>query len=434
MSYESTLEYIHSNAWQRSAPGLARIRALMAALGNPQSGLKFVHVAGTNGKGSTCAMLASCLRAAGYKVGLFTSPFINRFNERMQVNGVPIPDEELEAVTDLVRPHADAMADPPTEFELITAIGLVWFARQRCDIVVLEVGLGGLMDSTNVIGCPEAAVITALGLDHTALLGDTLDKIAAEKAGIIKPGCEVAYYGSTPEADAVVQAACAANNAVLHKADFDALRVGRSGLDSIEFYYDGIGCEPDPVRLPLVAAYQPRNAAVAITALRILQRRGWRISDEVIRTGLETVSWPGRFEVLRRDPVFLLDGSHNPQGVRATAESLRATFPQQKFIFLISIMKDKDAADMLSVLAPLAQRFVAVAANIYRAMPAAELADRIRAYGCAAEAADAIPEGVALALRRSAEADNAPVCALGTLYFSGEVRQAVHATAAETGR
>lgn len=421
MSYESTLEYIHSNAWQRSAPGLQRIRPLMAALGNPQNGLRFVHVAGTNGKGSTCAMLAACLRAAGYRVGLFTSPFINRFNERMQVNGVPIPDDELEQVTDFVRPHADAMPEPPTEFELITAIGLCWFARQRCDIVVLEVGLGGRMDSTNVIPCPEVAVITALGLDHTALLGDTLEQIAAEKAGIIKPGCHVVYYGSTPEADAVVAAACAANGAVLHRPDFAALQVGQCGLDWIEFSFDGFA----GVKLPLVASYQPRNAAVAITALRVLQQKGWQIPDEAIRTGLETVSWPGRFEVLGRAPVFLLDGSHNPQGVRATAESLRATFPGQKFVFLMSIMKDKDAADMLSVLAPLAECFVAVEANIYRAMPAAELADRIRACGARAEAAESIPAGVALALRRSAEHADAPVCALGTLYFSGEVRAAV---------
>ena len=370
-------------------------------------------------------MLASCLRAAGYRVGLFTSPFINRFNERMQVNGVPIPDDELEAVTDFVRPHADAMPQPPTEFELITAIGLVWFARQQCDIVVLEVGLGGLMDSTNVIGCPEAAVITALGLDHTALLGDTLDKIAAEKAGIIKPGGDVVYYGSTPEADAVMLAACEKNNAALHRPDFAALQVGQCGLEQIEFSFGGF----EKIKLPLVASYQPRNAAVAITVLQLLQKKGWRIPDEAIRTGLETVRWPGRFEVLRRDPVFLLDGSHNPQGVSATAESLRATFPGQKFIFLLSIMKDKDAADMLSVLAPLAQRFVAVEANIYRAMPAAELADRIRVYGCMAEAAGDIAQGVALALRRSAEAGGAPVCALGTLYFSGDVRAAVQQTA-----
>ena len=370
-------------------------------------------------------MLASCLRAAGYRVGLFTSPFINRFNERMQVNGVPIPDDELEAVTDFVRPHADAMPQPPTEFELITAIGLVWFARQQCDIVVLEVGLGGLMDSTNVIGCPEAAVITALGLDHTALLGDTLDKIAAEKAGIIKPGGDVVYYGSTPEADAVMLAACEKNNAALHRPDFAALQVGQCGLEQIEFSFGGF----EKIKLPLVASYQPRNAAVAITVLQLLQKKGWRIPDEAIRTGLETVRWPGRFEVLRRDPVFLLDGSHNPQGVRATAESLRATFPGQKFIFLLSILKDKDAADMLSVLAPLAQRFVAVEANIYRAMPAAELADRIRVYGCMAEAAGDIAQGVALALRRSAEAGGAPVCALGTLYFSGDVRAAVQQTA-----
>lgn len=420
MSYESTLAYIHAVQWVGSRPGLVRIRALLAALGDPQKTLRFVHVAGTNGKGSTCAMLAACLQAAGYRVGLFTSPFLNRFNERIQVDGVPIPDEELEAVTDAVRPFADAMADPPTEFELICAIGMVYFARQRCDIVVLEVGLGGALDPTNVIDPPECAVITALGYDHVRELGPTLGRIAAAKAGIIKPGCPVVYYGGEPEADAVVRRACADAGAPLHPVPFDRLRVGESTLDAITFSFDGL----DDVHLPLIGAYQPRNAAAAITALRLLRGRGWALPDAAIRTGLEHTAWPGRFEVLRRRPVFLLDGSHNPQGVRATAESLCRTFPGRKFTFLLSIMADKDSADMLSVLAPLAERFVTVAAHTPRALPAPELAARIRALGCPAEAAASIEEGVALALRR---ADGGVVCALGTLYFSGDVRRAVDA-------
>ncbi len=420
MSYESTLAYIHAVQWVGSRPGLARIRTLLAALGNPQKTLRFVHVAGTNGKGSTCAMLAACLQAAGYRVGLFTSPFLNRFNERIQVDGVPIPDEELEAVTDAVRPFADAMADPPTEFELICAIGMVYFARQRCDIVVLEVGLGGALDRSVVFDPPECAVITAVGYDHVRELGPTLAQIAAAKAGIIKPGSPVVYYGSEPEADAVVRSACAAAGAPLHPVPFDRLQVGESTLDAITFSFDGL----DGVHLPLIGAYQPRNAAAAITALRLLRQRGWALPDAAIRTGLEHTAWPGRFEVLRRRPVFLLDGSHNPQGVRATAESLRRTFPGRKFTFLLSIMADKDSADMLSVLAPLAERFVTVAAHTPRALPAPELAARIRALGCPAEAAATIENGVALALRR---ADGGVVCALGTLYFSGDVRRAVDA-------
>ena len=191
MNYEQAMEYIHAVQWAGHKPGLSRTRTLLAALGDPHKQLRFVHVAGTNGKGSTAAMLASCLQAAGYRVGLFTSPFINRFNERIQVDGQQIPDEELVRLVEQVQPAADAMADVPTEFEIITALGMLYFARKQCDIVVLEVGLGGTLDSTNVIENPECAVITALGMDHVRELGPTLADIAAAKAGIIKPGCPV---------------------------------------------------------------------------------------------------------------------------------------------------------------------------------------------------------------------------------------------------
>lgn len=188
MDYTSALAYIHAVQWVGHKPGLTRTRTLLAALGDPHKQLRFVHVAGTNGKGSTVAMLSACLQAAGYRVGMFTSPFINRFNERIQINGQSIPDQDLVALVERIRPTADSMADVPTEFELITALGMLYFAQQHCDIVVLEVGLGGTLDSTNVIDPPECAVITALGLDHTQQLGPTLADIAAAKAGIIKEG------------------------------------------------------------------------------------------------------------------------------------------------------------------------------------------------------------------------------------------------------
>ena len=194
MNYEQAMEYIHAVQWAGHKPGLTRTRTLLAALGDPHKQLRFVHVAGTNGKGSTAAMMASCLQAAGYRVGLYTSPFINRFNERIQINGVQIPDEELVKLVEQVKPAADAMEDVPTEFEIITALGMLYFAQQKCEIVVLEVGLGGTLDSTNVIDAPECAVITALGMDHVKELGPTLADIAAAKAGIIKeelPGGEL---------------------------------------------------------------------------------------------------------------------------------------------------------------------------------------------------------------------------------------------------
>ena len=417
MSYESALEYIHAVRWQGHRPGLSRTRTLLAALGNPHKQLKFVHVAGTNGKGSTAAMLDSCLRAAGYHTGLFTSPFINRFNERIQVDGQPIGDEELEQLVERIRPAADAMAEVPTEFEVITALGMLYFAQKHCDIVVLEVGLGGELDSTNVIDPPECAVITALGMDHVKELGPTLADIARAKAGIIKPGSPVVSYGGAPEADTVIAAAAEAQGAPLTVVDFDRLRVGEGSLEALHFDFDGL----ENLTLPLVGSYQPRNAAVAITALRVLRGRGWRIPDEAIRQGLANVRWPGRFEVLRADPVFLLDGSHNAHGMRATVESLKARLPGQKFVFLLSIMADKDVDEMLDLLLPLADQFVTVTAHTPRALPAEELAGRIARRNGRAEAAGSSPEGVRRAIALAGEG---PVCALGTLYFSGEVRQA----------
>lgn len=423
MDYQSALEYIHAVQWAGHKPGLSRTRALLAALGSPQDKLKFVHVAGTNGKGSTAAMLASCLAAAGYKTGLYTSPFINRFNERIQINGAQIPDDALVRLVERIKPAADAMEDTPTEFEIITALGMLYFAGESCDIVVLEVGLGGALDSTNVITAPECAVITALGMDHVKELGPALADIARAKAGIIKDGCPVASYGGAPKADAVIRAEAAVHRAPLTEVDFTKLHVESGSLDAIYFSFDGF----EHIRLPLIGSYQPRNAALAITALRIMRAGGWRISDTAIRSGLEAVNWPGRFELLRRSPAFVLDGSHNPHGMRATVQSLKERFPGEKFVFLVSIMADKDSGEMLRLLAPLARRFVAVAAHTPRAMPADVLAARIRGLGCEAEAAPSIEAGVA----RAAElGGSGPVCALGTLYFSGDVRQAFNALTA----
>lgn len=419
MTYQETLQFIHSVRWQGSKPGLERTRTLLAALGDPQRRLNFVHVAGTNGKGSTCACLASILHAAGYRVGLYTSPFITRFNERFQVNGIPISDDDLCRTTEAIRPAAAAMDQPPTEFELITALAMVYFLQQRCDIVILEVGLGGALDSTNVIDCPELAVITAIGLDHTRELGDTFAQIAAAKAGIIKEGGTVVSYGQNPEADRVIARVCQEKHARLVLPDWDSLRIQAfaPACTVMDFgRFTGL-------RLPLLAAYQPYNAAMAITGALLLGERGWRISEQAIRTGIETVSWPGRFELLRAAPPFLLDGSHNPQGIRATAESLALRYPGEKWVFLIGVMADKDVSAMLQAIAPLARRFVAVTPGTPRAMAAEELAGRItRETGLPAEAAPSIPEGAAAALALAGSTGG--VCALGSLYFSQDIRQA----------
>ena len=416
MTYEEALSYIHSICWKGSKLGLDRTRELLGKLNDPQKELKFIHIAGTNGKGSTAAMLSSILEEAGYRVGLYTSPFINRFNERMQVNHQPIPDEELAALTEYVRPYADAMADSPTEFELITALAMVWFARQKCDIVVLEVGMGGELDSTNIIDVPEAAVIAAMGMDHVKELGPTMADIARAKAGIIKEGGRVVSYGGNPEADEVIAAVCRARNASLCQPDFSAIVPGDFSLEGQTFSYKGWR----GLRIPLVGAYQMNNAAVVLETVEVLRQRGWSVSDEAVRKGLADTRWPARFEVLRRDPVFIVDGGHNPHGIRATAESLRRLFPGRKITFVTGVMADKDVEHILGLIVPLADQFFTVRPDNPRAMDAGELARRIEAMGAKATACASVRDGVDRAIQ--AEGPHGVACALGSLYMSGEVR------------
>ena len=416
MTYEEALSYIHSICWKGSKLGLDRTRELLGKLDDPQKELKFIHIAGTNGKGSTAAMLSSILEEAGYRVGLYTSPFINRFNERMQVNHQPIPDEELAALTEYVRPHADAMADSPTEFELITALAMVWFARQKCDIVVLEVGMGGELDSTNIIDVPEAAVIAAMGMDHVKELGPTMADIARAKAGIIKEGGRVVSYGGNSEADEVIAAVCRARNASLCQPDFSAIVPGDFSLEGQTFSYKG-WCG---LRIPLVGAYQMNNAAVVLETVEVLRQRGWSVSDEAVRKGLADTRWPARFEVLRRDPVFIVDGGHNPHGIRATAESLSRLFPGRKITFVTGVMADKDVEHILGLIVPLAEQFFTVRPDNPRAMDAGELAARIEAMGAKATACASVQDGVDRAIQ--AEGPHGVACALGSLYMSGEVR------------
>ncbi len=416
MNYSEALSYIHSISWKGSVLGLGRTQELLHKLGNPQKRLRFIHIAGTNGKGSTAAMLSSVLQSAGYRAGLYTSPFINRFNERMQIDQQCISDDELAELTAEVKPIADGMADHPTEFELITAIGMVYFARHACDIVALEVGMGGALDSTNVIDVPEVAVITAMGTDHVRELGPTMADIACAKAGIIKAGGDVVSYGGNPEADAVFERICRERGARLHQPDFAAIVPGPFGLDWQRFSY---GAWKD-IRIPLAGSYQMQNAAVVLTTIGVLRNKGWKISDAAVHAGMAGTHWPARFEVLCHDPVFIVDGGHNPHGIRATADSLKRLFPDRRIVFLVGVMADKDVESILGLVAPLAERFFTVRPGNPRAMAADELARRIEKLGVPAEPCASVEEGVRRALALAWP--NGVACALGSLYMSGDVR------------
>jgi len=417
MNYNEALSYIHSICWKGSVPGLSRTQELLAKIGNPERKLKFIHIAGTNGKGSTATMLSSILEKGGVKVGLYTSPYINRFNERMQINHVCISDEEVAELTTFIQPHADSMSDVPTEFELITAIAMEYFARHECDVVVLEVGMGGALDSTNVIDTPELAIITAMGLDHTKELGENMAEIAANKGGIIKDNGDVVIYGQNEEAVPVFERICKEKNCRLFTPDYSALTAGEYSLDGQTFSYGSL----TDLRISLVGTYQLNNAAVVITAAQVLRDKGWPITDETIRAGLAEATWPARFEILQRNPVFIVDGGHNPHGILATAESLRRIFPGKTFTFVTGVMADKDVESILGLLVPMAKRFYTVRPQNPRAMKADVLAERIASLGVEAIPCESVADGVHKAIAFAGE--DGVVCAVGSLYMSGEVRE-----------
>ena len=415
MTLEEALHYIHAVCWKGSIPGLERINALLDEMGHPEQTLKFVHVTGTNGKGSTCAMIASVLRKAGYRTGLYTSPYITRFNERMQINGEMIPDEELCAITAEIKPLADRIFEQPTEFEMVTAIAFAWFARRQCDIVVCEVGMGGEFDATNVIGAPEAAVLCNIGLDHTEVLGDTLEKIAATKSGIIKSGCDAVLYRSTPGVEAVVEQRCSEVGAALHKVDFAGLHLRSRSLERQIFDFGGL----TGLHLPLLGEHQLHNAAVALTTLSVLQKRGWKITEDDIRQGFACVVWPGRFQIIGREPLFLIDGGHNPQCIQALAQNITDYLPGRPLTILTGVLGDKDYHCMYRSVADHAAEFITVTPDNPRALTAQELAGYLSSFGKPVTACDTVDEGVRLAIDHAGKSGT--VLCYGSLYLLGDV-------------
>ncbi|MEG1984757.1 MAG: folylpolyglutamate synthase/dihydrofolate synthase family protein [Oscillospiraceae bacterium] len=421
MNYNEALDYIHSISWRGSKLGLERTQELLEKLGNPEKELKFVHIAGTNGKGSIAAMTASILRKSGYKTGLFTSPAIQEFNERMQVNGEMIPQKELaELMTDYIRPNVEKMSDPTTEFEMMTCLALLWFKKCGCDIVVLEVGMGGEYDSTNVISCPLVAVISAIGLDHMAELGDTIEKIAFAKAGIIKHGGEVVINGNCPEANRVFAHVCNERSAGLTIPAYSTLVKSDSNFKGQYFSYKHY----NDLFIPLIGDYQPQNAAVAIETALLLKWMGYRITDVTIRAGLHDVKWPGRFELIGDKPTFIVDGGHNPHGIRGTVDSIKRFLPDTKPVILVGIMADKDVNAILQILCEVSDNFVTVTPDNPRAMKAEELCTKLLALGCTAQSCNTVESGIETAKRIAGE--SGAVVALGSLYMVGTIRKYYH--------
>lgn len=419
MTPEQAIEYIHSKFWKGSVPGLERISVLLEKMGNPQNDLKFVHIAGTNGKGSTAAMTASILRKAGYRTGLYTSPYIYRFHERIQIDGQQISDEDLVAVTEYVKPLAESMAETPTEFELVCAIAFEYYKRKNCDIVVLEVGMGGEFDATNTIKTPEVAVITNIGLDHTDYLGSTLEEIARTKAGIFKENGHAVIYRGAPSVEQVFEQVCAEKNISLKKADFDGLVLRSHDLFGQEF---DCGARKN-LQLPLLGDHQLHNAAVVLAVADTLKEIGWNITEENIYDGMRDVSWPGRFDIVSRDPLFIIDGGHNPQCVEALIKNIEDYLQGRKVIALTGVLADKDYGDMYQPVMPLVEQFVCITPDNPRKLEAEELAAHLQKAGAKAVACESTRAGVIKAMELSGQ-DGVVLC-FGSLYSIGAIHEAL---------
>ena len=414
MTYEEALEYIHSVVWMGSRPGLSRITELCSLIGDPQNDLSFIHIAGTNGKGSTTSMLSEICKASGLKVGTFTSPYVFRFNERMAVNGTPIDNEMLADIIEYIRPYADSMEDSPTEFELITAVGFEFFKRMNCDIVILEAGLGGRLDSTNIIPASKLSIITGIALDHTEILGDTTEKIAAEKAGIIKKGCPVLIGNCDDGARAVIKEKARETNSPVYEVNYDRINNLSMSLEGSTFYFEGY---EDKLQIILAGQYQPRNAAVAISAAEILG-----IDIKHITEGIKAAKWPARFEVLSTSPVVIFDGSHNPEGIRATVDTVKKLF-HGKVNVLTGVMADKNYTVMAEAISEICDKVYCTKPDNPRALDAEKYAECCNGFGCNAVGINNVEKAVNTAYSDSMER-NVPLLVMGSLYLYSEFREA----------
>ena len=428
------IAYINEPRWQTSRLGLERISELLDKLGNPQNDFKSIHVAGTNGKGSSASFIASILQSAHYRTGLFTSPGLSNDFERIQLNGKPISLEKLYNICLRIKKIADEMKDHPSEFELMSAIAFEYFKSEGCECAVIEVGMGGRLDSTNVLSKPDLCVLTPISLDHTEYLGDTIEQIAAEKAGIIKNGVAVVSWPQADAAQRVINQSVAAHNATLTQPDFSQLTIEipdkSSTLESrvLTFNYRHY----HNLCIKLIGSYQPYNAALAIEAIEVLRQRGYNISDEALRIGLQNTRWPARFEVLSTSPTFIIDGGHNLEGIKALVASLALNFPDQKFIFIVSVLQDKDYLHMIDAIVSLGSCFITFKAANPRALGAHELAWAIEQSAHRILNQSHIPE---VSAARSAQeavhkaykhANNSEViCAFGSLYSVAEIKKAV---------
>ena len=427
MRYEEAMKYITEVGNFGSNYGLERTHKLLEYLGNPEKDLKLIHIAGTNGKGSTTSMITEILMGAGYKVGMYTSPFIEEFEERIQINRRNIPKETLANLIDEVKVAVERVIEEgynhPTEFEIITVLMLLYFKKEKIDFGVIEVGLGGRLDSTNVI-IPILQVITSISFDHTNLLGNTLEEIAGEKAGIIKKNIPTVIYPQEEEALKVIKNKCAAMESDLYTADKDNMKFVKV-VNEDKPYQLLKYKEEFNIFLPLLGEHQILNLSVAMKVIEVLNNRKIvNITTESIIKSIKNVTWKGRLEVLSNNPYVVIDGAHNIQGIKTLSRNIKKYFKYENLHLILGILADKDVEEMIKIITPMAKEVYAVTPNSIRAELAEDLRKEIVKYNKNCRAFDEYEEAYLEALKNSKENDI--ILASGSLYMIGDMRKIIN--------
>lgn len=420
MTYEEARAFIDETAKYGYVMGLDTERELLRRLGNPQDDLKFVHIAGTNGKGSTLAYISTVLKEAGYRVGRYLSPTIFDYRERIQVNEEYITREAVARLAEQVEAAGRAMLEAgfhhPTTFEVETAMAFLYFKEMQCDIVVLECGMGGLTDATNVVKTTVVSVFAEIGKDHMGFLGDTVEEIAAVKAGIIKPETIAVSAAQRPEVSAVLKKTCAEKNTEYREVCKADIKNVTYIFEAQSFTYKAY----TKLKPGLTGSWQIDNAALAVEAIQALRDRGWQISDEALRKGLTETVWQGRFTAVSRHPLFIVDGAHNRDAADRLRETLELYFPEKRKIFIAGVLADKEYDYVMSQLTPLAEKVITVMTpNNPRALEADKLAEAVKKYNPCVEAADSLADAVHRARAYAGEDDI--ILAFGSLSYLGDL-------------
>ena len=429
MNYQESLRYIEETHKFGVRLGLDNIAKLLELLGNPQDKLNIIHVAGTNGKGSTCSFITSILKEAGYKVGLYTSPYLETFTERIRINGENIPEEDVARIVTIIKSKIEQMVSEgysyPTEFEIVTAMAFYYYCEQKVDFVALEVGLGGRYDATNVIKNSEVSVITSISLDHIGILGDTVEKIAYEKGGIIKENGTVILYDQSEEVKNVIKQICKEKNATYIEAKFDNIKVKNSDIYSQTYDCIIAGEKYEDLEIKLIGEHQINNSILALNTIKYLkEKHNLNITEDTIKKGLINTKWPGRIEKIKEEPIFIIDGAHNEDGAKSLAKAIEKNFKNKNLTLLIGMLEDKDIDGVIEILIPYFSKVITTTPDNPRAISSDILKEKISQYVDDVVSKPKIKDAVEYTLNNSSKEDI--IISAGSLYMIGEVRTLVN--------